>query len=331
MARKKAASKNSPELEAALASARRSEEARIERVGASGVKGTERQRAKVDTIAGLKTSPVKGTERIAGQEDQGPSAAPKPQSSTARAKRTMVAPQKKLREKGLRSAKNRELAKGVMAVTIANETPKKRTPKKRTTTKTGKKIDPKTGKIDTSKIKPGRAAKVGEKVVRVTPENVEEVKKAAVTTVLPKTKPEVERPTYELPSAGKDKLQGFSTSNPEDHKRLKDHVNQAWTHLGGMIKTRGQDEYHAHHEAFNKVHAEISAYHPSMGRILSVAHHAVHNQPDHPDTPKALTMAKQAAGDTIKAGQSASEGRAASQKKFRAERMARIRAEREGN
>jgi hypothetical protein len=129
------------ETEAALASARKSESDRVARVGAAGVKGTERKAVDVDANPGVKFKKVDQVDaRVSGEEDQGPSAAPKPQSSTARAKRTMVSPQKKLREKGLRTAKNRELNKGVMAVTVANETPAPRPARKGAKkTKTGKK------------------------------------------------------------------------------------------------------------------------------------------------------------------------------------------------
>ena len=238
-----------------------------------------------------------------------------------------VATAAKLKAAGVRPAKNTELKKGIVAVTTAEKPKRKKAV--RTTTKTGKKIDPKTGKIKTPKK--GQIAKVGDKLVRVSDENIGEATQAAVTTQLPTAGPEVATPRVELPSAGRDAFQGFSTSNPEHHSALKEHLNNAWKHIGGMIRTRGTDEYHAHHEAFNATHATIANYHPSLGRILDVAYNAVHKQPDHPDSAKALTMAKQAAGDTIKAGLSAASGRAASQQKARAERMARIRAEREGN
>jgi len=234
----------------------------------------------------------------------------------------------KLKAAGVRPAKNSELKKGVVAVSTDSAKPRRKKAV-RTTTKTGKKIDPKTGKIRTPKK--GQIAKVGGRVVRVSDENIGEATQAAVTTHLPTAGPEVITPRVELPSAGRDALQGFSTSNPEHHAALKEHLNNAWKHISAMVRTRGTDAYHAHHEAFNATHATIANYHPSLGRILDVAYNAVHKQPDHPDSAKALTMAKQAAGDTIKAGLSAASGRAASQQKSRAERMARIRAEREGN
>jgi hypothetical protein len=260
-------------------------------------------------------------------EDQGPSAAPKPQSSSARAKRTMIAPQKKLRKKGLRPAKNRELAKGVMAVTVANETPKKRTSNKRKTTRSGKPLDPTTGKIDTSKIKPGRAAKVDGKVVRVDRTNIEEVKKAAVTTVLPTAGPEIEKPTYELPGAPRTVAeQGYSQSGPEHHERLKSLTGKAFLHLNRMQSTHGTDEYHSHHAAFNETHAHVVQLDHSMGEILKIAHTAASN-PKHPDSPKQFAYAKQAAGERLGLGKKTMDARTERSQAGRAKRMERIRAE----
>ena len=79
------------ETEGALASARKSEEDRVARVGAAGVKGTtERTAVEVDANPGVKfkkkitrdtkTGRAKVADvdvRVSGEEDQGPSAAPK--------------------------------------------------------------------------------------------------------------------------------------------------------------------------------------------------------------------------------------------------------------
>ena len=318
------------ETEAALTSARKSESDRVARVGAAGVKGTERKAVDVDANPGVKFKKVDQVDaRVSGEEDQGPSAAPKPQSSTARAKRTMVSPQKKLREKGLRTAKNRELKKGVMAVTVANETPAPRPARKSAKkTKTGKKLDPTTGKIDTSKIKPGQAGKIDkDTVVRVTPENVEEVKKTARTTFLEPTKPEIEKPTYELPGAPQTvKEQGYSQSSPEHHERLKSLTGKAFLHLGRMHSTHGTDEYHSHHAAFNETHAHVVQLDHSMGEILKIAHTAASN-PKHPDSPKQFAYAKQAAGERLGLGKKTMDARTERSQAGRAKRMERIRAE----
>ena len=277
-----------------------------------------------DVNAGTKFKKVKGvdTTRVSGEEDQGPSAAPKIQ-----VKGPLVSTGRKMRQKGLRPAKNRELNKGVMAVTLAKETPKPRKPKKRTTTKTGKKIDPNTGQIDVSKIKPGRAAKVDGKVVRVDKTNVEDVKKAAVTTVLPTAGPETPKPTYELPGAPNTVAeQGYSQSSPEHHERLKSLTGKAFLHLGRMKDTHGTDEYHAHSADFHETHAHVSQLDHSMGEILKVAHTAVAN-PSHPDSGKQFAYAKQAAGERLGLGKKTMDARTERSQAGRAKRMERIRAE----
>jgi hypothetical protein len=309
-----------------------------------GSAASEEERLKAKEKKAAEDAQVKGTtetvvaKKVEGviptREDQGPSAAPKPQSSTARAKRTMVAPQRKMREKGLRPAKNRELAKGVMAVTVANETPKKKTPKKRVTTRTGKPIDSKTGKIDTSKIKLGRAAKVDGKIVRVDKTNIEDVKKAAVTTVLPTAGPETPRQTTELPGAPRTVAeQGYSQSSPEHHQRVKSLTGKAFLHLGRMKDTHGTDEYHAHSADFHETHAHVSQLDHSMGEILKTAHTAVAN-PSNPDSDKQFAWAKQAAGERLGLGKKTMDARTERSQAGRAKRMERIRAEqaaKEGN
>ena len=277
-----------------------------------------------DVNAGTKFKKVEGvdTARVSGEEDQGPSAAPKIQL-----KGSLVSTGKKMRQTGLRPAKNRELKKGVMAVTLATEKPKPRKPKKRTTTRTGKKIDPKTGQIDVSKIKPGRAAKVDGKVVRVDKTNVEDVKKAAVTTVLPTAGPEAPKPTYELPGAPNTVAeQGYSQSSPEHHERLKSLTGKAFLHLGRMQSTHGTDEYHAHSADFHETHAHVSQLDHSMGEILKVAHTAVAN-PSHPDSGKQFAYAKQAAGERLGLGKKTRDARIERGNASRAKRMERIRAE----
>ena len=309
-----------------------------------GSAASEEERLKAKEKKAAEDAQVKGTtesvvaKKVEGVipvgEDQGPSAAPKPQSSSARAKRTMIAPQRKMREKGLRPAKNRELAKGVMAVTVATEAPKKRTPKKRTKTRTGKPLNPTTGQIDTSKIKKGRIAKVDDKLVRVDDSNIEEVKKAAITTVLPTVGPEAPKTTYELPGAPRTVAeQGYSQSSPEHHARIKALTGKAFLHLGRMQATHGTDEYHAHHADFNETHAQVSQLDHSMGEILKTAHTAASN-PSHPDSPKQFAWAKQAAGERLGLGKKTMDARAERSKAGRAKRMERIRAEqaaKEGN
>jgi hypothetical protein len=230
-----------------------------------------------------------------------------------------------MRQKGLRPAKNRELQKGVMAVTLATEAPKPRKPKKRTTTKTGKKIDPKTGQVAVPKK--GQAAKVDGKVVRVDETNITEAQRQARTTVLPTAGPEAPRPTYELPGAPQTVAeQGYSQSSPEHHERVKALTGKAFLHLGRMQSTHGTDEFHSHHAAFNETHAHVSQLDDSLGQILKTAHTAVTN-PSHPDSPKQFAWAKQAAGERLGLGKKTMDARKERSQAGRAKRMERIRAE----
>lgn len=267
------------------------------------------------------------TGRIAGQEDQGPSAAPKP-----KLKGSLVSTGRKMRQTGLRPAKNRELKKGVMAVTTATEEPKTRKPKKRTTTKTGKKIDPKTGQVAVPKK--GQAAKVDGKVVRVNATNITEAQRQARTTVLPTAGPETPKTTNELPGAPQTVAeQGYSQSSPEHHERLKSLTGKAFLHLGRMKDTHGTDEYHAHSADFHETHAHVSQLDHSMGEILKVAHTAASN-PSNPDSDKQFAYAKQAAGERLGLGKKTMDARTERSQAGRAKRMERIRAEqaaKEGN
>jgi len=231
-----------------------------------------------------------------------------------------------MRQKGLRPAKNRELQKGVMAVTLATEAPKPRKSKKRTTTRTGKKIDPKTGQVAVPKK--GQAAKVDGKVVRVDDTNITEAQRQARTTVLPTAGPETPRTTYELPGAPNTVAeQGYSQSSPEHHERVKALTGKAFLHLGRMQSTHGTDEFHSHHAAFNETHAHVSQLDDSIGQILKTAHTAVTN-PSHPDSPKQFAWAKQAAGERLGLGKKTMDARKERSQAGRAKRIERIRAER---
>jgi hypothetical protein len=294
---------------------------------ASEKKRREASGGGVDETAGVKFTPAKGTERPAGEEDQGPSAAPKIQL-----KGPLVSTGKKMRQKGLRPAKNREMQKGVMAVTVANEAPKPRKTKAKSTTRTGKKIDPKTGQVAVPKK--GQAAKVDGKVVRVDSTNIEEAQRQAKTTVLPTAGPEAPKPKYELPGAPNTVAeQGYSQSSPEHHERVKSLTAKAFLHLGRMQSTHGTDEYHSHHAEFNETHAHVSQLDHSMGQVLKTAHTAVSN-PSNPDSPKQFAWAKQAAGERLGLGKKTMDARTERSQAGRAKRMERIRAEqaaKEGN
>jgi hypothetical protein len=295
-----------------------------------GSAASEEERLKAKETKAAEDAQVKGTtetvvaKKVEGTiptgEDQGPSAAPKP-----KVKGPLVSTGRKMRQKGLRPAKNREMKKGVMAVTLATETPKPRKAKKRTTTRTGKKIDPKTGQVAVPKK--GQAAKVDGTVVRVDSANIEEAQRQARTTVLPTAGPETPKPTYELPGAPNTVAeQGYSQSSPEHHERLKSLTGKAFLHLGRMQSTHGTDEYHSHHADFNETHAHVAQLDHSMGQILKTAHNAVSN-PGHPDSPKQFAYAKQAAGERLGLGKKTMDARTERSQAGRAKRMERIRAE----
>jgi len=295
-----------------------------------GSAASEEERLKAKETKAAEDAQVKGTtetvvaKKVEGTiptgEDQGPSAAPK-----VRVKGPLVSTGRKMRQTGLRPAKNREIKKGVMAVTLSTETPKPRKVKKRTTTRTGKKIDPKTGQVAVPKK--GQAAKVDGKVVRVDSSNIEEAQRQARTTVLPTAGPETPKPTYELPGAPNTVAeQGYSQSSPEHHERLKSLTGKAFLHLGRMQSTHGTDEYHSHHADFNETHAHVAQLDHSMGQILKTAHNAVSN-PGHPDSPKQFAWAKQAAGERLGLGKKTMDARTERSQAGRAKRMERIRAE----
>ena len=271
---------------------------------------------------GSKFKQIEGvdTTRVSGEEEQGPSAAPKP-----KVKGPLVSTGRKMRQTGLRPAKNREMQKGVMAVTLATETPKPRKAKKRTTTRTGKKIDPKTGQVAVPKK--GQAAKVDGTVVRVDSANIEEAQRQARTTVLPTAGPETPKPTYELPGAPNTVAeQGYSQSSPEHHEQVKGLTAKAFLHLSRLQDTHGTDASHEHLAAFNETHAHVAQLDHSMGEILKVAHTAATN-PNHPDSPKQFAWAKQAAGERLGLGKKTMNARTERSQAGRAKRMERIRAE----
>jgi len=288
------------------------------------LKSKEKKAAEDAQVLGTTETVVakKVEEKISTGEDQGPSAAPK-----ITLKGPLVSTGRKMRQTGLRPAKNRELRKGVMAVTLKNEEPKARTSRKRRKTRSGRPLDPKTGKVIVPNIKKGQAAKVDGKVVRVDESNIEAAKRSAVTTVLPTAGPEEQKKTYELPGAPQTVAeQGYSQSGPEHHERLKQLTGKAFLHLGRMQSTHGTDEYHSHHADFNETHAHVAQLDHSLGEILKTAHTAASN-PKHPDSPKQFAWAKQAAGERLGLGKKTMNARTERSQAGRAKRMERIRAE----
>jgi hypothetical protein len=160
--------------------------------------------------------------------------------------------------------------------------------KKRSRTRSGKKIDRKTGKVVVPKV--GRLVGTGEGTVKkVTQEDV----KAAVTTPLadaPVVRPETAPKTRIIRDATAKR-----TGAAVQVGLLKGLVQQAHTHLDRMGATHGQPEYMVHQTNFHEVHATISAGDHQLGTILGIHHHLVHNQGD----PQQIALAKGAAHERL--------------------------------
>jgi hypothetical protein len=140
-----------------------------------------------------------------------------------------------------------------------------------------------------AKPQPGQAGKLDGEVVRVTPENAEQVYDQRRTTSLPAAGPAemtpVGRPEVEqaiLPrklrgsQSGKN-LGGFAQS----HKVVAKATYEALDHLNTMANTdKGSPEHHNAHEAFNLLHGQIGqignkALHRDLGlgRTIIQQHH----------------------------------------------------------
>jgi hypothetical protein len=160
----------------------------------------------------------------------------------------------------VRPAKKGELKRGITSVSIA---PKKRRIKKQ------KSLIPKVG----------QAGKLDGQVVRVTPENAEQVYDQRRRTELPAAgpaemtpagRPEVEQvilpPRLRGSQSGKN-LGGFAQS----HKVVAKATHEALGHLETMANTdKGSIEHHTAHESFNLLHGQIGqignkALHKDLG------------------------------------------------------------------
>ena len=160
--------------------------------------------------------------------------------------------------------------------------------KKRSRTRSGKKIDRKTGKVVTPKA--GRLVGTGEGTVRkVTQADVKE----AQTTVLPDV------PVVRPEAAPKTRIIRDATAKRTGAGvqvgLLKGLVKQAHTHLDRMDATRGTPEYMVHQTSFHEVHATIAAGDHQLGSILGIHHHLVHTQGD----PQTIAAAKSAAHERL--------------------------------
>lgn len=180
-------------------------------------------------------------------------------------------------QKEVRPAKKGELKRGITSVSTA---PKKRRIKKQ------KSLIPKVG----------QAGKLDGQVVRVTPENAEQVYEQRRRTELPAAGPAemtpAGRPAVEeviLPSrlrgsqSGKN-LGGFAQS----HKIVAKVTHEALGHLDTMATTdKGSMEHHTAHESFNLLHGHIGqignkALHRDLGlgRTIIQQHHGSDKLPE---------------------------------------------------
>jgi hypothetical protein len=217
--------------------------------------------------------------RVAGDGDQGPSAAPKVQLPGP-----VISTGKKLAQKGIRAPKRGELARGI---TIVDPGPKR---KKKTRSKTVV-----------------RDANTGRARARTS----EDFTRTEVAPVAPK--PERSRPSL-APGAGalrepvhidvtapagnqaSRKLKGLAVP----HKVIAPAVNQALKHLDDMAATRGTTEHHSHAEAFNTVHPTILGMDATIHHALGAMHnHIIH--PKH-NSSSVITLIKSAIGDRLSEG-----------------------------
>jgi hypothetical protein len=222
------------------------------------------------------------TTRVAGDEDQGPSAAPKVQLPGP-----VISTGKKLAQKGIRAPKRGELARGV---TIVEPGPKRK--KKKPTNKVVR--DAKTGRI-----------------VQLPFAKPQEFKTTVLEPVAPA--PERSRPTL-APGAGARrepvyideskptgekatrKLKGLAVP----HKVIAPAVNQAIKHIDDMGRTKGTSDYHGHVEAFNTLHPTILDMDKTIHHALgAMAHHTIY--PKH-NSSSVITQLKSGIADRLSEG-----------------------------
>ena len=209
-----------------------------------------------------------------------------------------ITTRKKLQEAGIREPKRGELERGIAAVKL----PKKR---KRST------------KSSVKTYKPGQAAKLDGQVVRVSPENVEEVNKQARTKVLPiagveqMTQPSMgPRVPLNIPKGGlkestyfgkggsQRRLRGFATS--ADKVSFK-----AWEAMGHldnmMLHQPGSAEHNKSTMNFSRVHREVFPLSRDVHTILGMGFKVV-NQEKYPQQTKHLNLIKDALSERISLG-----------------------------
>ncbi len=273
------------------------------------VPSDKERRAKKATavVEEAKTSFTKTSGEFKGRvvgEEEGPSAAPKIQSNTARGRRTIVSPQKKLREAGVRSPKNSELRKKKTAVST---TPRKKN--RRTTTVVR---DAATGRA---------RARTEADFVRTDLPTTDAEARTAAEKVAGVSKPRSIPRASVLTSAPK------PAAGPAGNtSEITEMIGQARQHLANMTLSRSKpEEYNAHHDSFNLVHAKLQKVAPAAHTILGIMRHATHNLT--PESAGHFEAADLALTDTLKSYKAVSAGNKRSAQAGYQERLRRIKAE----
>ena len=258
--------------------------AKAKKIEEDKLKTTETVKAKKRIVRDKKTgratvAPVET--RVSGQEDQGPSAAPKIQLPGP-----VISTGKTLARTGARAPKRGELARGV---TIVDEGPKR---KKKTRTKTVVR-DATTGRA--RQRRPEEFTKTEVAPVATAPERTRSTLAPGAgarrePVYVDSSKPEGNQATR--------KLKGLAVP----HKVIAPVVNQALAHLRGMAATKGTPEYHQHVEAFNVIHPTVLGMDPVIHHALgAMAHHTMY--PKH-DSHSVITQITSAIGDRLSEGRS---------------------------
>lgn len=204
--------------------------------------------------------------------------------------------------KEVRPAKNKELRRGIVAVSTA---PKKKRIKKQRPIPVPK---------------PGQAGKLDGKLVRVTPENVTQIYDQRRRTELPKAGPEemtpAGRPQIEgaiIPSKlrssqNKKNLGGFARS----HKEVSAVTHEALDHLQTMANTaKGSPEHHSAMESFNALHAKIGQIgNKPLHTALGLGRTIVQQYHGHEDLSKHLRMHRGVVLGRLEEGKIAEQSRA---------------------
>lgn len=247
---------------------------------------------------------------------------------------------------GMRSPTNRELKRGKVAAPLNQPVPESRSGvvqlpnsptvtrnettgkavslkppakkvKLRKTTKTGKRIDQTTGKIAEPKV--GQAGKLEGKLVRVTPENLQQVSEERRRTSLPTAGPEIMTPEspgprvpLEAPQGGLREKTWFDKKAKESKRRLRgfgapaqqvsDTAWKAMGHLDAMANHQpGSREHNDQYLGFHKAHEASRGMSSEVYDILAFAH-KIATAPKYPDQAKHLNMVKDALSERISQG-----------------------------